>query len=119
MRLLTKILVFIATLLVLITSHADGNGLLKWCSAAEKYIETDEVHDEFYIGMCFGLVQGVRDSMKMMKDDKIKACFPKEHIDNGQAVLIVTSYLRNNPGLLQEDESLLIMLAYSTTYRCK
>ncbi len=100
--------------------YADGNELLKQCIAAEKFIDTQEVQNEFDIGVCIGLTQGVRNTMQFMRNDgSIKVCLPENGINNGQAIRILVSYLKKNPASLHENRVVLTMLAFIDAYPCK
>jgi len=102
------------------TAHADGKSLLKQCTSAEKFINTNEITSEFDIGMCFGLLQGVRNTMQILAvDGSIKICMPKNGIDNGQATKVVVSYLKDHPESLDDNAVTLIMLAMIDAYPCK
>lgn len=120
MRSLRKfVLVVVWFLLSSPQSYADGNKLLEQCIAVERFLDTKAVGDELNIGICLGLVQGVRNTMLYMGNEgQIKACFPEKGIDNGQATKVVVKYLKNNPALLHEDEVLLIILAFLEAYPC-
>lgn len=121
MKILRKYIVSIVALMLFSSSlYADGNKLLVQCIAAEKFLDTKELQNEFGIGVCLGLVQGVRNTMQFMGNDgSIKVCLPENGIDNGQATRIVVSYLRKNPASLHENEVVLTMLAFIDAYPCK
>jgi len=93
---------------------ADGNELLKQCVAAEKVLEGGDLRVPLDVGLCLGMVIGVRDTMSIMtlNNEKIKVCFPKGGITNGQSIRIVSHYLKNNLSELHENEILLAMQAY-------
>lgn len=121
MKLYRKFMAFMVVLLLSTpVCYADGNKLLEQCTAAERFIDTQELRDQASIGLCFGLIQGVRDTMQFMENGgSIKACFPKGGINNGQAARIVTSYLKKNPASLHENEVFLTILAFVDAYPCK
>ena len=121
MKALKKYSFFMAMVLLLPSpSQADGNLLLEHCLVAEKYIDSQVLKNELSFGRCIGLVQGVRQTMQLMASDSpVKACFPKKGIENGQAIRIVTSYLRKNPEKLHKDEVFLVMSAFIVAYPCK
>lgn len=105
-----------------LASFADGNKLLQQCIDAEHFLNTREVRNELAIGACIGMVQGVRNTMLILDsalDQRLRLCWPEKGIDNGQAVRIVTQYLRNNPAKLHEDEVFLAMLAFRSAYPCR
>ena len=120
MKIFRKNIVAIVGLVLFSSSiHADGNKLLEQCIAAERFFDTQEIQNEFRIGMCLGLVQGVRNTMQVMGNDgSIKVCLPENGIDNEQASRIVVSYLEKNPASLHEDEVVLTMLAFIDAYPC-
>ncbi len=99
--------------------HADGSTLLEQCLVTERYLETKEMGNSFNIGMCLGILQGVRYTMQIMNDGAIKICLPEQIITNGQAVRIVTSYLKRNPASLHKNEVALIMSAFIEAFPCK
>ena len=118
-KLCQLVLVTTGFLLLSPQSYADGNKLLEQCISVERFLDSKTVGDQLHIGICMGLVQGVRNTMLYMGNEgEIKACFPEKGIDNGQATRIVVNYLKKNPALLHEDEVLLIMAAFIEAYPC-
>ncbi len=110
-------LIFVST-----ASLADGNKLLSQCSAAEQFLDTQEIRQASDIGICIGLVQGVRNTWLYLQDSlpkDMQLCWPEQGINNGQAVRILVRFLRNNPAKLHEDEVLLAMLAFRNAYMCR
>ncbi len=111
--------VLFTLLLFPLVSRADGNQLLEHCTHAERAIDTEEVINAFGIGACLGLAQGVRDTMFYLNEaSSLKVCFPENGFTNGQAVRIVTSYLKKHPAALHKDEVLLTMIAFTEAYPC-
>lgn len=51
--------------------------------------------------------------------DNIKVCFPKNGIDNGQTVRIVDKFLHDNPAMLDQPDTFLVMVALKQAYPCK
>jgi hypothetical protein len=103
---------------------ADGNKLLENCQQAVRAIDktTNPSDEALFVGRCFGMVEGVRNTMVILNSalpDKIKVCFPKNGIDNGQAVRIVDKFLRDNPAMLDQPDTFLIMVAFKQAYPCK
>jgi hypothetical protein len=101
---------------------ADGNKLLSQCQDAEYYLDTKEVRSELSIGRCMGLLQGVRNTMVILDtalELPLRTCWPKDGINNGQAVRIVVRYLKDNPEQLHQDEVFLTLLAYKAAYPCR
>lgn len=73
-------------------------------------------------GSCLGMVEGVRNTMLILNSslpEKMKICLPPTGIKNGQAVRVVVKYLNDNPEKLNEDSTLLTMLAIAHAYPCK
>jgi Rap1a immunity proteins len=102
---------------------ADGNELLKHCQVAVRNMEAG-VGGNYDTGMCFGIVQGVTESILILNGNlpkDLKFCLPvgAEGVSRGQSVRIITKFLRDNPKLLNEHDSLLIMMAYKQAYPCK
>jgi len=103
-------------------AHADGNRLLKECQVAERFMDTKEMSDPFDAGMCWGLIQGVKNTLIMLENNihpDFKICPPTRDISNGQITRIVLRYLKNNPASLHEPESKLIIQAILEAYPCK
>lgn len=118
----TVLLTLIFILIFQSSCQADGNVLLQECLAAEKYIDTEKMTKPFSVGMCWGLIQGVRNTMQLLGEDvplSIRACLPERGIDNGQATRVVVAYLKKNPALLHKNEVVLTMLAFLDAYPCK
>lgn len=103
------------------TAHAypDGNSLLENCRAAEVFLDTGKTNVNSGAGYCFGLIQGVRNTMQILgNESRFKACFPENKITNAQATRIVTTYLKNNPEHLHEGAEELIIIAYIRAFPC-
>ncbi|WP_454834922.1 Rap1a/Tai family immunity protein [Pseudomonas lini] len=102
---------------------ADGYNLLEHCQQAVRAMDktlapTDE---PMSIGRCFGMVEGVRNTLVILNSklpDNFKVCFPKKGIDNGQAVRIVDKFLRDNPAMLDQPDTFLVMMAFKQAYPC-
>ncbi len=115
---------YIATVMWLLlmspTSYADGNKLLEQCLVAERYYDNKEVPYDFMdLGVCMGFVQGVRNTMYILSYNRpIDACMP-DGISNGQALRVVTAYLKKHPELLHEHEANLTVKAFNEAYPCK
>jgi len=102
---------------------ADGNELLSHCQVAVRNMDAG-VAGNYDTGVCFGMIQGVTESILILNDNlpkDLKFCLPvgTEGISHGQSVRIVTKFLRDNPKLLNEHDSLLVMMAYKQAYACK
>ena len=105
---------------------ADGNELLADCQLVVSHMDSGKStqNDQLQMGTCIGLSNGVRTTMAMFNreitDDSIlRACFPEDGINNGQAVRIITSYLKKNPAELHMHESILAIMAFLDAYPCK
>lgn len=102
---------------------ADGNDLLRRCQVSVKAMDAG-VGVNYDVGMCFGMVQGVSESILVLNNSlpkDLKFCIPtgENGISHGQSVRIVTKFLQDNPKLLNEHDALLIMMAYKQAYPCK
>jgi hypothetical protein len=116
-----RVLLVLAILLVCEVAVADGNRLLSECLDTEQYMDTKKMHNAPAISRCLGLLQGVRNTMIILDsglDPSLRVCWPKEGINNGQAVRIVLHYLKANPEQLHKDEVLLAMIAFRSAYPC-
>ena len=118
-----KILItlFAAMLLATASLVADGNDLLEECLAAERIIDGKTVNElEGGKAMrCFGVIYGVRETMRMIDHPSYKMCMPERGIQNKQALRIVVSYLKKNPQNLHFYDISLIMAAYIKAFPCK
>jgi hypothetical protein len=103
---------------------ADGNKLLEHCQQAMRAMDKTAVSadEPMSIGRCFGMVEGVRNTLVILNSklpDNLKVCFPKKGIDNGQAVRIVDKFLRDNPAMLDQPDTFLVMVAFKNAYPCQ
>ena len=123
-----KIITGLILLLLLASgvASADGNELLADCQLVVNHMDSGKSaqNDQLQMGQCIGLSNGVRTTMSMfnreLTDDSIlRACFPEDGINNGQAVRIITSYLQKNPAKLHMHESILAIMAFIDAYPCK
>lgn len=118
----TIILSFVAVSLCITPCFADGNKLLEACQDAENALDNREMNIPVNAGFCVGLVQGVRHTLIYLNEslpNNMKLCFPDKGMQNSQAIRVVLKYLRNNPENLHMDETLLVMMAYASVYKCK
>lgn len=105
-------------------SKNDGNFILSKCGAALRVMDGEKISsktDEFGIGQCFGLVEGVRNTLVYVNDsleEDLRICWPKNGIPNGQAIRILVKYLKENPTELNNDQTLLTMVAFKVAYPC-
>lgn len=101
-------------------AYADSNKLMDQCVEAENFMDRKSVgrSNSLEIGYCFGFLQGVRNMLQIF-DKEMKVCWPKNGIENGQAVRIVLKYMRENPNKLHEDQLLTVILAFREAYPCR
>lgn len=102
---------------------ADGNLLLDHCQQVMRAMDktTAPADEPLFVGRCLGMVEGVRNTLVILNSalpEKIKVCFPKKGIDNGQAVRIVDKFLRENPAMLDQPDTFLVMMAFRQAYPC-
>lgn len=104
-------------------ARADGNKFLQECQESERFLDSKEVRNEFAIGHCIGLIEGIKHTLMLVDDPQVKVCWPRSDrrigITNGQAVRVVLSFLRNNTARLHESEVVLVILAFKDAYPCK
>jgi hypothetical protein len=103
---------------------ADGNKLLGDCQQAVRAMDktTNPSDEALFVGRCFGMVEGVRNTMGILNSglpENMKVCFPKNGIDNGQAIRIVDKFLRDNPAMLDKPDAYLTMAAFKQAYPCR
>ena len=103
-------------------SYADGNKLLQQCSEVEKVMDGTMTDDKFGASFCLGLIGGIQQTVKIVREISgneaaINTCIP-ENVNNGQAVRVVSAYLRANPAKLHKDEMVLIILALQEAFPC-
>jgi hypothetical protein len=102
----------------------DGNTLLKNCQAVVRLMDNEQVSNtnSMEVGHCFGMVEGVRGTLFIYEESipkNLRVCLPEGGINNGQAARIISKYLHDNPASLNEDATLLAILAFKTAYPCK
>ena len=102
----------------------DGNTLLRNCQTTVRMMDEEKIapKDTIDIGQCLGMVEGVRSTF-LIYDKQLpkylRICLPDGGISNGQAVRIVSKFLRDNPAQLNLDATFLISVAYQDAYPCK
>lgn len=102
----------------------DGNYLLSKCNAAIRVMDGEKFSaatDDMGIGQCFGMVEGVRNTLGYVNSylrSDLKICWPKGGIQNGQAIRILVKYLNEHPADLNDDQTLLTMVAFKDAYPC-
>lgn len=100
---------------------ADGNKLLSQCKIAIRGNAGADTNDAFQAGLCFGLVQGVQETLLAYDNDlpKVKrTCIP-DGITKNQSVKIVYKFLEDNPKYLHELETILVIAAFQDAFPCK
>lgn len=96
----------------------DGNELLLQCQALVRSID-NQAPDTYGSGHCLGVVQGVSDMLALYQDKLPKKfCVPHD-VTYGQGVRIVVKYLQENPKMLNNHDSVLVLAAYADEYGCK
>lgn len=103
---------------------ADGNKLLKACSAGIKVINKDKgLPSTEYVdsAFCAGLIQGVTDTNRMYRKAGKSPffCMPGDVVNKGQAIRTVVNYLRAHPEKLESHETVLVIEALSEAFPCK
>lgn len=104
------------------SASASGMDLLAQCHEAVKGIEGDMNINMLSAGKCFGMSEGVRNTLQILNSNlppNYQTCFPKNGINNEQAVRIITKYLENNPVMLDNNDSFLALMAFKDAYPCK
>lgn len=102
----------------------DGNALLLQCQDAVNAVDTNQAVNNISIGLCLGLVAGVRDTMHVYNKlsttvpEALRACFP-DKVTNEQSAQIVVKYLQDNPEKLNASYLPLVVAALSDAYPCE
>lgn len=121
MKILRTLSIVAATLFPM-AAFADGNQLLDRCQAAEHFLNTKQSRDEASAAYCFGLMEGVRNTMialnEFLEPRARMVCWPSNGIDNAQAARITLKYLRENPNKLHVDSVVLTMLSFKAAFPC-
>lgn len=120
----STIILLIGLLFIPQPAIADGNKLLKSCTAGLRVINKDkglsstELVDATY---CAGLVQGITDTNRInrMSGSSPLFCIPGDVIDKGQATRIVVNYLRAHPEKMKMHESNLVIDALMEAFPCR
>ncbi len=117
--------VLFATLLFAMLSTTalaqDGNELLRWCenSLSDEKIISSGVSSAFNAGLCLGMMQGITNLNVFYEQTKKSLfCLPSS-IKNEQAARIVINYLNEHPEKLDQDGTLLAILAFVKAFPCK
>ena len=96
---------------------ADGNQLLLQCQSLIRSMETQAPAD-YNTGHCMGVVQAVTDMLVIYQDKLPKNFCVPSSVTYGQGVRIVVKYLKDNPKLLNNQDTVLVLAAYSDAYGC-
>ncbi|WP_342243228.1 Rap1a/Tai family immunity protein [Pseudomonas sp. OTU5201] len=99
---------------------ADGNTLVRNCESAIQMAGGKAGGDLIGAGRCQGLVEGTLDTVYMMDtvhNAKRAICLP-EGVTKLQLIKITVKYINDNPKLLNQNESSLIMLAALDAFPC-
>ena len=119
-----------AILLAALSSHLvdaaefDGNALLLQCQEAVKAVDSKQAVNKIGVGLCLGLVAGVRDTMHVYNKlstgvpEMLRACFP-DKVTNEQSAQIVVNYLQDYPEKLDLSYLPLVIAALSDAYPCE
>jgi len=114
----------------------DGNAVLRDCSLAMDMVQDDynkkikrmkpmpskkQQNDAM---QCMNYVVGFKDALYVNQvyqeksGKKSAICFPKDSIDNRQAVQVVVKYLKGNPILLSQPRAGLVFNAFFYAFYC-
>ncbi|WP_150816571.1 Rap1a/Tai family immunity protein [Pseudomonas fluorescens] len=111
---------FLSTTVIAGTVKDDGNTLLAQCQYSLQL--TSNATPDYSVGSCFGTVSAVMNTMTILYFDlpkEAKACFPRDGIQYGQAVRIVTRYLSEHPSRLHETGATLSIAAFKEAFPCR
>ena len=102
----------------------DGNALSEECAVALRTAEHPDVMDGLNTGVCFGLVDGIRETLTLWNtvdsqhnEAKFHGCIPTE-VTVEEAVKVVMKYLNDNPTQLHHRDAFLIAIALAKGYPC-
>jgi hypothetical protein len=109
---------------VLAQDKHDGNALNEKCTSALGNPEHPTSMDGFNTGVCFGLVDGIKETMMLWNtvdsqhsESKFHGCIPTE-VTLEEAVKVVMKYLNDNPTQLHFRDVHLIYIALAKGYPC-
>jgi hypothetical protein len=113
-----------AFMILPIPANADGNNLLKACTAGlkvinkEKNLSGKELVDAAF---CAGLIQGITDANRInkMSGGSSLFCLPGDVINKADATHTVVNYLRAHPEKLKFHESNLVIEAITKAFPCR
>jgi len=107
------------------TLPSDGTTLLNVCNTTVRMLDeqaTPSGDSAMEFGYCLGFLEATRNMMMILesvKGNQKTTCFPTTGINNGQTARIVVKYLKDHPADLNQDKTLLTMLALRDAYPCK
>jgi len=130
----TRIGIFIVVVCGLMGSMLafDGNGLLKHCQPALKFLSGNMTTDNMTemekfrlglsIGSCSGYIGGVQntDDLLYLKTGVERYCLPEDNgeIEGTPLIRVVFKYLEANPAELHENAALLVQYALIESFPC-
>jgi hypothetical protein len=121
-----SLLVALSFFLAFSPAWADGNKLLEGCQNAERILDDKgkelSPNQITSANFCAGIVQGVGTTYFTLGPSLPqgqKPCFPAGGIKNEQGVRIVLKFLRDNPNILDINESLVALAAFKAAFQCK
>jgi hypothetical protein len=108
--------------------ETSGNAFLRICSVVEKVADNkDQTTTEVgYVMGCLGYVRGFTTGVayeasfakaKTKQNAPVPFCIP-EDVENGQTVLVVLKYIRDNPADSNQPTVILIKYALGKAYPC-
>lgn len=106
-----------------------GDSLLKSCTQALQFIETNAQTGELYeVGQCIGYINGVAHGIdaallstsKSFEDYKARRfyCGPEQGVSSSQLVRVVHKYLSDNPEYLHQQGNVLVAGALIKAFPC-
>lgn len=100
----------------------DGNELSEECAVALGTTEHPTSMDGFNTGLCFGLVDGIRETLTLWdtvdsqhNEVRFHGCIPKE-VTLEEAVKVVMKYLNDNPTQLHQRDAFLMGITYFSPF---
>ena len=119
------ITLLIFALLLTPSAQADGRLLLERCSEAVKMLDSSggSALGGLKGGFCLGYIEGIVDYnvvtsvLILDKPDGTFFC-PPQNVTVGQYARILTKFLRENPEILHESNSLVVTKAFGNAFPC-
>lgn len=102
-------------------SATDGNDLLSDCNTAIRALDK-KANADYDVGYCLGIVQGVLGTASMLRETApkyMRVCLPKSGVKGQQAIRVTVKFLEENPKLLNDDASMLVLLALTDAFPCQ